>query len=148
MKIKVQAQHCGAGLCSQHSGVRGGQSSEFEASLVYRVSSRPVWSTEWVPGQPGLHRETLSCKNKTETANNSSGTGRAPRTNQRNGKSASDSSHAHHLQGFLGFGCVMEKPLLFKGGDISVRAPFTAIQFLVARSGSVPPVCHPGSYEI
>jgi hypothetical protein len=26
-------------------------------------SSRPAWSTEWVPGQPGLHRETLSWKN-------------------------------------------------------------------------------------
>ena len=22
------------------------------------MSSRPVWFTEWVPGQPGLHRET------------------------------------------------------------------------------------------
>jgi hypothetical protein len=27
-------------------------------------SSRPAWSTEWVPGQPGLHRETLSRKTK------------------------------------------------------------------------------------
>jgi hypothetical protein len=26
------------------------------------LSSRPAWSTEWVPGQPGLHRETLSWK--------------------------------------------------------------------------------------
>jgi hypothetical protein len=24
------------------------------------LSSRPVWSTKWVPGQPGLYRETLS----------------------------------------------------------------------------------------
>jgi hypothetical protein len=23
---------------------------------------RPAWSTEWVPGQPELHRETLSWK--------------------------------------------------------------------------------------
>ena len=30
------------------------------------LSSRPAWSTEWVPGQPGLHRETLSQKNKTK----------------------------------------------------------------------------------
>jgi hypothetical protein len=28
-------------------------------------SSRPAWSTEWVPGQPGLDSETLSQKNKT-----------------------------------------------------------------------------------
>jgi hypothetical protein len=25
---------------------------------------KPAWSTEWVPGQPGLHRETLSGKTK------------------------------------------------------------------------------------
>jgi hypothetical protein len=28
------------------------------------MSSRPAWSTQWVPGQPGLHRETLSQTNK------------------------------------------------------------------------------------
>jgi hypothetical protein len=28
------------------------------------LSSRPAWSTELVPGQPGLHRETLSRKTK------------------------------------------------------------------------------------
>jgi hypothetical protein len=28
------------------------------------VSSRLVWSTEQVPGQPGVHRETLSRKTK------------------------------------------------------------------------------------
>jgi hypothetical protein len=27
-------------------------------------SSRPAWSTEWVPGKPELHRETLSRKKK------------------------------------------------------------------------------------
>jgi hypothetical protein len=26
------------------------------------LSSRPAWSTEWVPGQPGLYREILSRK--------------------------------------------------------------------------------------
>ena len=26
------------------------------------LSSRPAWTTEWVPGYPGLHRETLSWK--------------------------------------------------------------------------------------
>jgi hypothetical protein len=38
-------------------GGRGRRISEFEASLVYSL----------VPGQPGLHRETLSRKNKTKT---------------------------------------------------------------------------------
>jgi hypothetical protein len=31
-----------------------------EAEAGGFLSSRPPWSTEWVPGQPGLHRETLS----------------------------------------------------------------------------------------
>ena len=30
-----------------------------------KIGSRPAWSTELVPRQPGLHRETLSQKNKT-----------------------------------------------------------------------------------
>jgi hypothetical protein len=33
------------------------------------LSSRPAWSTKWVPGQPGLHRETLSRKTKTNQTN-------------------------------------------------------------------------------
>jgi hypothetical protein len=47
-----------------HSGGRGRWISEFKTSLVYRVNSRTVRATEWVPGQPGLHRETLSLKTK------------------------------------------------------------------------------------
>jgi hypothetical protein len=31
-----------------------------EAEAGRFLSSRPAWSTKWVPGQPGLHRETLS----------------------------------------------------------------------------------------
>jgi hypothetical protein len=34
--------------------------STWEAEAGEFLSSRPAWSTEWVPGQPGLHRETLS----------------------------------------------------------------------------------------
>jgi hypothetical protein len=33
------------------------------------LSSRPAWSTKWVPGQPGLHRETLSQKNQNKQTN-------------------------------------------------------------------------------
>jgi hypothetical protein len=36
--------------------------STWEAEAGGFLSSRPAWSTEWVPGQPGLHRETLSRK--------------------------------------------------------------------------------------
>jgi hypothetical protein len=36
----------------------------WEAEAGGFLSSRPAWSTEWVPGQPGLYRETLSQKTK------------------------------------------------------------------------------------
>ena len=35
-----------------------------EAEAGASLSSRPAWSTERIPGQPGLHRETLSPKTK------------------------------------------------------------------------------------
>jgi hypothetical protein len=35
-----------------------------EAEAGGFLSSRPAWSTKWVPGQPGLNRETLSRKKK------------------------------------------------------------------------------------
>jgi hypothetical protein len=38
--------------------------STWEAEAGGFLSLRPAWSTEWVPGQPGLHRETLSRKTK------------------------------------------------------------------------------------
>ena len=34
--------------------------STWEAEAGEFLSLRPAWSTEWVPGQPGLYRETLS----------------------------------------------------------------------------------------
>jgi hypothetical protein len=38
--------------------------STWEAEAVRFLSSRSAWSTEWVPGQPGLHWETLFQKQK------------------------------------------------------------------------------------
>jgi hypothetical protein len=48
MSIKKQSRagHGGARLYSQHLGGRGRRISEFEASLVYRVSSRTVRATQ------------------------------------------------------------------------------------------------------
>jgi hypothetical protein len=40
--------------------------STWEAEAGGFLSSRPAWSTEWVPEQPGLHRETLSQKPKNQ----------------------------------------------------------------------------------
>jgi hypothetical protein len=36
---------------------------EAEAEADGFLSYRPAWSTQWVPGQPGLQRETLSQNN-------------------------------------------------------------------------------------
>jgi hypothetical protein len=45
--------------------------STWKAEAGRSLSSRPAWSTKWVPGQPELYRETLSQKtkkqNKTKT---------------------------------------------------------------------------------
>jgi hypothetical protein len=38
--------------------------STWEAEAGGFLSSRPAWSTKWVPGQPEIHRETLSWKTK------------------------------------------------------------------------------------
>jgi hypothetical protein len=35
-----------------------------EAEAGGFLSSRPAWSTEWVPGQPGLYRERKTKKKK------------------------------------------------------------------------------------
>ena len=40
--------------------------STWEAETGRSLSSRPSWSTNQVPGQPGLHRETLSPKTQTK----------------------------------------------------------------------------------
>ena len=42
----------------------------WEAESGGFLNSRPAWPTEWAPGQPGLHRETLSQKTKTKTKTN------------------------------------------------------------------------------
>jgi hypothetical protein len=44
-------------------------SSTWEAEAGGFLSSRPAWSTECVPGQPELHRETLSRKTKNKNKN-------------------------------------------------------------------------------
>ena len=38
--------------------------STWEAEAGESLSSRPAWSTQWVPGEPGLHKETQSQKAK------------------------------------------------------------------------------------
>jgi hypothetical protein len=38
-----------------------------EAEAGGFLSSRPTWSIKWVPGQPGLHRKSLSWKTNKQT---------------------------------------------------------------------------------
>ena len=44
--------------------------STWEAEAGGFLSLRPAWSTEWALGQPGMHRETLSWKTKTNKQTN------------------------------------------------------------------------------
>jgi hypothetical protein len=48
-RSKSGARCGGAGLESQHSGGRGRRISEFEASMVYKVSSRTARATQRNP---------------------------------------------------------------------------------------------------
>jgi hypothetical protein len=43
--------------------------STWETEAGGFLSSRPAWSTELIPGQPELHRETMSQKNKNKNKN-------------------------------------------------------------------------------
>jgi hypothetical protein len=67
--------------------------STWEAEAGEFLNLRPAWSTERVPGQPGLHRETLSrkSKNKTKTKQNKQQQQqKKAKTKQNNPKSYSD----------------------------------------------------------
>jgi hypothetical protein len=44
--------------------------STWEAEAGGFLSLGPAWSTEWVPGQPELHKETLSQKTNKQTKPN------------------------------------------------------------------------------
>ena len=47
-----------------YAGQRWHTPSTWEAEAGRFLSSRPAWSIEWVLGQSGLHRETLSWKSQ------------------------------------------------------------------------------------
>jgi hypothetical protein len=64
-----------------------------EAEAGGFLSSRPAWSTEWFPGQPGLHRETLSRKKQNKTT-----------TTTKTQKTKTKHPHAQHP--VLGMGAV------------------------------------------
>jgi hypothetical protein len=56
-------------LLSQTVVVHTFNPSTWEAEAGRFLSLRTAWSTEWVSGQPGLHRETLSWQNKKQKQN-------------------------------------------------------------------------------
>ena len=51
----------------QDGGAFNPTTQETEAEAGEPLNLRPVWSTELVSGQPGLHRKALSRKTKTKT---------------------------------------------------------------------------------
>jgi hypothetical protein len=55
-----------------------------EAEAGRFLSSRPAWSTEWVPGQPGVYRETLSRKQTDKQTNK-----QKPNNNNKKGMASS-----------------------------------------------------------
>jgi hypothetical protein len=55
----------------------------WEAEAGRFLSSRPAWSTKWVPGQPGLHRETLSQNKQTNKQTNKQKQNKTKKTKQK-----------------------------------------------------------------
>jgi hypothetical protein len=64
-KTNVLAERRGAHLSSQHSGGRGRQISEFEASLVFKVSSRTARATQRNPVSKNQTKPKTKKQNKT-----------------------------------------------------------------------------------
>jgi hypothetical protein len=56
-------------LCIQAMVAHAFNSNTLEAETGGSLSSRAAWYTKWLPGQPGLHRETLSQKAEQNKAN-------------------------------------------------------------------------------
>jgi hypothetical protein len=66
-------------------------SSTWEAEAGRFLSSKPVWSTEWVPGQQGLHRETTPKKEEEERRRR--GRGRTTTTTTTNNNSKNENKN-------------------------------------------------------
>jgi hypothetical protein len=67
-KIKWQKEMKSAAQTGMVAHAFNPSTQEAEAGRF--LSSRPAWSTKWVPEQPGLQRETLSQKTKTNKQTN------------------------------------------------------------------------------
>jgi hypothetical protein len=66
LKRKYKPGSGGTCLYSQHLGGRGRRISEFEASLVYRVSSRTVRATQRNPVLKNKTKQNKTKQNKTK----------------------------------------------------------------------------------
>ena len=60
--------------------------STWRAEAGGSLNSKPAWSTERVPGQPGLHGETLSQKNKSNNNNKTKTQQQNKQTNKKSRK--------------------------------------------------------------
>ena len=71
-ELKANSKSTGRfGLKKEKTLGCGGAHFKSQAESGRSLSLRPAWSTEWVPGQPWIHRETLSRKNKNNNNNKS-----------------------------------------------------------------------------
>jgi hypothetical protein len=66
-----------------------------EAKAGGFLSLRPAWSTKWVPGQPGLHRETLSRKTKKQTTKTKQNKTKKPKSMKNNSKTKMPKQKVH-----------------------------------------------------
>ena len=67
---------------------------------------RSAWSTKWVPGQPGLHRDTLSRKTKTKTKTKNKTTKTNKQTNKKpkkNNKTKQNKTKQNKTKGMKNF---------------------------------------------
>ena len=86
-----------------HGGTHRVNPSTLEAEAGGSLCLRPVWSTERVPGQPGLHRETLSPENK--------------QTNKQNNQPYKQTKHGLKTPFILGFTSVGKEGVGKKGAE-------------------------------
>jgi hypothetical protein len=76
-----------------------------EAEAGGFLNLRPAWSTKWVPGQPGLYRETLSQKTNKQTNKQTTTT----KTLQ-NGHSSHYFIQIHTERGYIDCACFHRYP--------------------------------------
>ena len=109
--------------------------STWEAEAGGFLSSRPAWSTKLVPGQPGLHRETLSQKTKTKQTNTQTTTTKTNKTTKKSDSIYVTSSVLIHAA----------DPVTERTPVFSVQQPFLGREF--QQNWNPQQVCSSGTFR-